>query len=137
MRLAVAILPIIFFCGCAHVLEPFVESLIAGLSPNTASGEIYSGAVGFYAWHNRWPRTKEELEAGLKCTRKEVRFISSLPDLTLTEENNRLHVSYSTTEGSSVQMQFERPEKKQVSAASENQNPTPASMRSASDHLKH
>lgn len=100
------------------MLEPFAESLVAGLSPNTAGGEIYSGALGFYAWHKRWPRTKEELVAGVKFAQKEVRFIPSLHDLALSEENNRLHVSYSTTEGSSVRLQFDRPEKKPISEGS-------------------
>lgn len=97
--------------GCASRFERIGIITVAQLAPRTASGEVFAGCYVFHTDHNRWPKTLDEIEDGLRTATREARYIRSLTNLMLTEDGEDLVVSYDYGTTTNIKMRMGPPKR--------------------------
>lgn len=85
-NLLVMIAGLAAFSGCVS-LSP--EDRRAHVAPIGAVPEITQAATAFHLARSRWPRTKSELEAGLREWKAEPEFLSEIETVSVEETSDR------------------------------------------------
>lgn len=84
--------------------NPIPTALVQAMfGPETAIEQMAAGCGYFYGRHGRWPRTKEEVAAGLNGANLSSAKLAHLEELELREDGSALVINFISTENGRVQ----------------------------------
>lgn len=78
-------------------------------STETESNEVLAGCVSFYIANKHWPRTEDDIRAGLKAAHREPKFLPTLTKLTLVEHSGALDVKFTVKDGLPMELHLDAP----------------------------